>query len=62
MRWRVKLEVRTTIKKCKDTGEYIVRLHVNGVYHAAANYYTPDKEDAVSTAREMVRQATGISN
>lgn len=56
------MEVRTTIKKCKDTGEYIVRLHVNGVYHAAANYYTPDKEDAVSTAREMVRQATGISN
>ncbi len=38
-----------------EFSEYIARLYLNGVLNAAADYFTPDKQDAIETAAAMVR-------
>lgn len=46
---------RTTIHKDSDTGEYKVKLHVNGKHHEPADYFTDDKQDAHDTAKVMIK-------
>lgn len=43
----------TKITWDKEFGEYRVRLFVDGVYQAGADYFTDDKQDAESTAKHM---------
>ena len=42
-----------TTKTTKQDGEYRVRLFVDGVYQAGADYFTTDKQDAKDTAEKM---------
>lgn len=42
-----------TTKTTKQDGEYRVRLFVDGVYQAGADYFTNDKQDAKDTAKQM---------
>lgn len=37
-----------------DFGEFVVKLFVNGVYDASADYFTDDRCDACGTADAMV--------
>lgn len=41
-----------------DWEEYVARLFVNGVENANASYHTDDKDDAISTAKDMARRAS----
>lgn len=43
-----------TAKTTKKDGEYRVRLFVDGVYQAGADYFTTDKQDAKDTAKQMI--------
>ncbi len=52
--------MNTTKTRCND-GEYRVRLFVDGVYQAGADYFTDDRDDAIATA-ELMRQQGGISD
>ena len=47
-----------TAKVYRDSNwnEYRVRLYVRGRLDEAADYFTDDKQDAISTAAKMVRQ------
>lgn len=47
----------TKISYDRDYSEYRVRLFVDGVYQAGADYFTDDKADAKATAKHM--QANG---
>ncbi len=49
-----------TAKVYRDSewDEYRVRLYLNGVLNAAADYHTEDKADAIATAAIMVRPET----
>lgn len=49
-------KVRFTIKRNPDTGEWMVKVYINGKYSEKATYYTDDKEDAVTTGRAMKDQ------
>lgn len=49
--------VTTTIRKDRDTGEWIVRVRVNGKLDEDATYYTDDKDDAEATANMMRQHA-----
>jgi hypothetical protein len=42
-----------TTKTTKQDGEYRVRLFVDGIYQAGADYFTTDKQDAKDTADKM---------
>ena len=46
-----------TTKMTKRDGEFRVRLFIGGVYQAGADYFTDDKEDAISTAKAMIAKA-----
>lgn len=37
----------------REYEEYRVRLFVNGVYQAGADYFTDDRDDAIATAKHM---------
>lgn len=50
-----------TTKTTKRDGEYRVRLFVDGFYQAGADYFTTDKQDAIDTAIQMVKNG-GISD
>ena len=50
-------KVKTTMKKNIDTGEWEVRLHVDGKFIKDATYYTNDRDDALGTAEAMKQQA-----
>lgn len=50
-----------TTKTTKQGGEYRVRLFVDGIYQAGADYYTNDKQDAEGTAAHMIANG-GISD
>lgn len=39
-----------------DLEEYCCKLYEGGIYHAEADYFTDDKSDAQSSARDMVRR------
>ena len=47
------MNVTTKTTYNRDYNEYRVRLFVDGVYQAGADYYTDDKEDAKNTATSM---------
>lgn len=50
------MQVRTTVRKNRETGEWVVRLHVNGKHDPRANYFTDCKEDAYLSAEDMVKR------
>jgi hypothetical protein len=52
--------IKTTIRK-NNLGEYVVRLHVGGVWQKESNYYTNDKQDAADTARKMEDNARTLA-
>lgn len=56
--------VKTTIKRKASTGEWVVRLHINGVHQKDADYFTDDKKDAEDTALAMVnaRRKTAVKH
>lgn len=45
------------ISRDRNTGEYVVRLFIDGVHHTPADYFTDDLEDARDTAKAMVEDA-----
>lgn len=47
------MKVKTTIRKDRDTGEYVVKLYINGKHQVDADYFAEDKDDAECTARDM---------
>jgi len=51
-------ENQTEVKVYRDTewDEYSVRVFKKGIEQVMASYHTPDKQDALDTAREMVNQ------
>ena len=50
----------TKITQDKETGEYRVRLFIDGVYQSGTDYYTDDKEDCIITAKHM--EKTGVES
>lgn len=48
-------------KITKNDGEYRVRLFINDEYQAGADYFTDDKQDAVSTAK-LMEESGGFSD
>lgn len=46
--------LRVTIRK-NNSGEHVVRLHINGQHQSRANYYTNDMKDARDSAAHMLR-------
>ena len=48
-------DIRTAITE--DDGEYTVRLFINGVHQAGADYFTDDLEEAEETAKAMEADA-----
>jgi len=51
------MKIKTT-KTTRQDGEFRVRLFIDGVYQAGADYFTDDKEDAQVTAAMMVKNGT----
>ena len=50
--------MRATTKITKNAdGEYRVRLFIDEVYQAGADYFTDDKQDAIDTAKHMEANA-----
>lgn len=45
------------VRRDVDNNEYVVQLHVDGVHNAASDYHTDNRDDALSTADVMLRQA-----
>ena len=45
----------------KEDGEFRVKLFIDGVYQAGADYFTDDKKDANRTAMDMIVRG-GISD
>lgn len=43
------------VKVYKEDGEYCVKVFKDGEYHEDADYYTDDKDDAMDTAKDMLR-------
>ena len=41
----------------KSEGEFIARLYVQGMHYEPADYFTDNRDDAVSTALLMAKQA-----
>lgn len=52
-------ELKTTIKKDSDTGEFVVKLFKDGKHQKDADYFTSDKADAQATAKAMIRDHRG---
>lgn len=52
---------KVTVKVYRDTDweEFVCKMWVNGAYQSAADYHTDDKGDALSTAKDMARKASG---
>ena len=50
--------MKRTTRISKSDGEYRVRLYIDDVYQAGADYYTNDKQDAHGTAEEMQKHGT----
>jgi hypothetical protein len=50
------MKITTTITNT-DSDEFRVRLFIDGVYQAGADYFTNDKKDAESTADAMKKKA-----
>ena len=48
---------KTTIRRCPDTKEYIVKAYTADGRYPAADYYTDDKDDAEATAALMTAGA-----
>jgi len=44
------------IYKDSDTGEFIVKFYVDGVYQKDADYFTDDREDALGTAKSEIKR------
>jgi hypothetical protein len=51
------MNARTQITYNRNLNEYRVRLFIDNVYQAGADYFTDDKQDANDTADHMVRNA-----
>jgi hypothetical protein len=49
------------MQRCAALDEFRVRLYINGVLYAPADYFTSDSHDAWLTAKAMVRQAKANS-
>lgn len=49
---------RVTVKVYKDSGtqEYIARVFARGECLRDADYYTDNKDDAIGTARDMLKR------
>ena len=47
--------MNATTKISRQNGEYRVRLFIDGVYQAGADYFTDDKQDAYATAATMCK-------
>ena len=47
--------VRTRIKN--HDGEFCVELYVNGQHIENADYFTDDQQDALETAKDMLKRA-----
>ena len=45
----------TFYNSASSWGEFCCRLYVGGVLRAEADYFTGDKDDALATAKAMVR-------
>jgi hypothetical protein len=45
-------------KITKNDNEYRVRLFIDGIYQAGADYFTDDHQDAKDTASGMARNAS----
>jgi hypothetical protein len=48
---------RVTVKKVPGEDEWVCRLSENGRHCPDADYFTDDREDAHSTAKEMLHHA-----
>lgn len=51
------VDVKTVIRRSAEWNEYIVTLHINGVYAPEEDYHTADRDDAIRTSRTMARHA-----
>ena len=49
--------IATTKTTRSPSGEYRVRLFIDGVYQEGADYFTDDKRDSVETAKQMIAGA-----
>jgi len=46
---------RYNVGRCEDSGEWIVRVWRNGIRYTDADYFSPDKDDAIATMEAMKR-------
>jgi len=46
-------KIEATTKTTEQDGKYRVRLFIDGIYQAGGDYFTDDKEDAETTAKNM---------
>lgn len=46
---------KATVTKDKETGEYVVKVWVDGKRREEADYFTNDKQDAQQTAATMLK-------
>lgn len=47
-----------TVVRDSEWDEYRVRQYVDGVVHEERDYFTPDKEDAMETAKFLIMTET----
>lgn len=52
--WRIPT-IHSTIKKNR-LGEYVVRFHIDGVFHDEHTYFTDDKKDAENTRDDIIKR------
>jgi hypothetical protein len=45
---------KVKVYRDSEYGEYIVRLFVNNVHYAAADYFDSDKQSAIDTGLQML--------
>lgn len=46
-------DIFLNVVKKSSTGEWLVKVHINGKYDEDATYYTDDKDDAIRTMAAM---------
>lgn len=51
-----KKEKMAKVYRDTELQEYVVKFYNNNVYQKNADYFTPDKDDAVSTATRFCNQ------
>jgi len=53
--------IKTTVRK-NAFGEYVARLYIDGKHQSGDDYFASDKDDALSTASEMLEHAQAQQN